>query len=300
MSTESDTKPNDISFEDTVRRSSDRTVWKRFRRHRAAFYGLAILVLFSAGAVFAPWLTPHDPNFGDIYNVKSPPDSEHWVGTDDAGRDVLARILVAGRVSLAVGIVAAGISAVIGTVIGLVSGYAGGWVDEILQRFTELIMTFPTFFAILILVAIVGPSVWNIMVIIGILGWTGKARLVRGQVLSLREMDYVTASKVLGSTETRTLFVSILPGVIPYVLVSSTLTVAGAILTEASLSFHGIGVQVPTATWGNMMNAAQGIFILSEMPWIWVPPGLAIGTTVMAVNFLGDGLRDALDPHSVN
>jgi peptide/nickel transport system permease protein len=299
MSVADNTKLDDVVLDDAPRKSH-RTVWRRFRRHRVALAGLAILVVFGLAAVFAPWITPHDPNWGDIYNVKAPPSAEHWIGTDDAGRDVFARIMIAGRVSLSVGLVAAGISAIIGTVIGLVSGYAGGWVDDLLQRFTELVMTFPTFFAILILVAIVGPSVWNIMVIIGILGWTGKGRLVRGQVLSLREMDYVTASKVIGASEARTLFRAILPGVVPYVAVSSTLTIAGAILTEASLSFLGIGVQVPTATWGNMMNAAQGIFILQNMPWIWAPPGIAIGMTVIAVNFIGDGLRDALDPRSVN
>jgi peptide/nickel transport system permease protein len=277
-----------------------RTVWFRFRRHRLALWGLGILLLFGFGAVFAPWIAVHDPNYGDLYNVKAPPSMEHWLGTDAGGRDLFARILFAGRVSLSVGLVAAGISAVIGTVIGLVSGYAGGWVDNLLQRFTELVMTFPTFFAILIIVSIVGPSVWNIMFVIGVLGWTGKARLVRGQVLSLREMDYVTAERAIGASERRILSVAILPGVIPYVAVASTLTVAGAILTEASLSFLGIGVQIPTATWGNMMSAAQAIFVLSDMPWIWIPPGAAIGMTVIAVNFLGDGLRDALDPRSVS
>ena len=277
-----------------------RTVWWRFRRHRLALWGLIILMFFGFGAVFAPWIAVHDPNYGDLYNVKAPPTMEHWLGTDAGGRDLFARILFAGRVSLSVGLVAAGISAVIGTVIGLVSGYAGGWVDNLLQRFTELVMTFPTFFAILIIVSIVGPSVWNIMVVIGVLGWTGKARLVRGQVLSLREMDYVTAARAIGASERRMLFGAILPGVIPYVAVASTLTVAGAILTEASLSFLGIGVQIPTATWGNMMSAAQQIFVLSDMPWVWAPPGTAIGMTVIAVNFLGDGLRDALDPRSVS
>lgn len=281
-------------------RKPRKTVWRRFRRHRMALLGLGILTLFGIGAVFAPWIAHQDPNYVDLYNVKSPPSTEHWMGTDSAGRDIFARILIAGRVSLSVGLVAAGISAVIGTILGLVSGYAGGWVDNLLQRFTELVMTFPTFFAILILVSIVGPSVFNIMLVIGLLGWTGKARLVRAQVLSLREMEYVTAARAIGASERRLLFVTILPGVVPYVAVASTLTIAGAILTEASLSFLGIGVQVPTATWGNMMNAAQAIFVLSDMPWIWIPPGLAIGLTVVAVNFLGDGLRDALDPRSIN
>jgi len=278
---------------------SRRTFWFRFRRHKVALVGLIILLLFIFGAVFAPWISVHDPNHGDLYQIKAPPNASHWLGTDQGGRDVLARILVAGRVSLSVGLVAAVIASVIGTIIGMVSGYTGGSIDNLLQRFTELVMNFPTFFVIIILVTLVGPSIINIMVVIGVLGWTGKARLVRGQVLTLKELDYITAARALGATGSRILFIHILPGVLPYVAVSATLTVAGAILTEASLSFLGFGVQVPTATWGNMINAAQQLYILQDMPWIWVPPGMAIGMTVIAVNFLGDGLRDALDPRSV-
>jgi len=164
------------------------------------------------------------------------------------------------------------------------------------MRFTELVMTFPLFFAVIILVSLIGPNVFNVIVVIGVLGWPGLARLVRGQVLSLREMDYVTAARALGATDRRLVFIHILPGVMPYVMVAATLGLANAILTEAALSFLGLGVQIPTSTWGNMLYAAQSLAVLEGQPWLWIPPGLAIGLTVLAANFVGDGLRDALDP----
>jgi peptide/nickel transport system permease protein len=181
---------------------------------------------------------------------------------------------------------------------GVVSGYIGGWTDDLLQRFTEIIMTFPSLFMVIILVGITGPSVWNIIFVLGGLGWTGTVRLVRGQVLSLREMDYSTAARALGASDKRLMFKHILPGVLPYVAVVATLMVAGAILTEAALSFLGFGVKIPTATWGNMMQQAQRLYVLRDMPWLWMPPGFVITTTVIAVNFIGDGMRDALDPRT--
>lgn len=277
-------------------RRSSRSPWRRFRRHRLAVIGAGTLALFGLMAAFAPWIGVHDPNYLDLDNLNSPPSFSHILGTEAAGRDVFARLLIAGRVSLAVGLVAAVVSSAIGTVLGLVSGYAGGWVDNLLQRFTELVMTFPLFFAVLILVALIGPSVLNIMMVISLVGWTGKARLVRGQVLSLKEMDYVTAARAIGASQGRMMFTHILPGVMPYVAVAATLTVAGAILTEAALSFLGVGIRIPTATWGNMMHGAQSLYVLQHRPWIWAPPGIAIGMTVIAVNLVGDGIRDALDP----
>ncbi len=277
--------------------------------------GFAILLFFTASAVFAPLLTNQDPNTINLRLLKRPPcwstalgvgsgiieaecTPDHWLGTDRTGRDVFSRLLYAGRVSLTVGVAAAGLSAVIGTVLGLISGFFGHWTDNVLQRFTELIMTFPTLFAVIILVGIVGPSVWNIIFVLGGLGWTSTIRVVRGQVLSIREMDYVLGARALGASNGRLMFKHMLPGVMPYVAVGATLTVAGAILTEASLSFLGFGVRAPTATWGSMMNQAQRLFILRDMPWLWLPPGAAISLTVIAVNFMGDGLRDALDPRT--
>ncbi len=281
-----------------VPRKSSQTAFRRFRRHRLALFGLIVLTLFGIAAVLAPWVSINDPYRYDIGLLKTPPSAQHILGTDGAGRDVLARLLHGGRVSLSVGLVAAVISAIIGTVVGLVSGYVGGRTDNVLMRFTEIVMTFPTFFAVILLVALVGDSVFNVMAVIGFLGWTGKGRLVRGQVLSLREMDFVTAARALGSSDSRLLITHILPNVMGYVAVAGTLTVAGAILTEASLSFLGLGVQIPTPTWGNMMNSAQALHVLKHQPWIWLPPGLAIGITVLAVNFVGDGMRDALDPRT--
>ena len=281
-----------------VPRKSSQTAWRRFRRHRLALSGMIILAIFGAAALLAPLISFHDPNKYDIDLLKTAPTAQHILGTDGAGRDIFARLLYAGRVSLSVGLVAAIISAIIGTTIGLVSGFVGGRVDNLLMRFTELVMTFPTFFAVILLIAIVGNSVFNVMAVIGFLGWTGKARLVRGQVLSLREMDFITAARALGARDRRLLVTHVLPNVMGYVAVAGTLTVAGAILTEASLSFLGLGVQIPTPTWGNMMNSAQALHVLKHQPWIWLPPGLAIGLTVLAVNFMGDGMRDALDPRT--
>ncbi len=287
-----------LEAEAAPQRRSRRTTWLRFRKHKLAVIGLVILVVFGAGALFAPWVSINDPYFVDLTQIKVGPSFDHILGTDAAGRDIFARLLHAGRVSLSVGIVAAIISSVIGTIIGLISGYVGSWADNLLQRFTEVVMTIPTFFAVLILVSILSANIYNLMIVIGVLGWTGKTRLVRGQVLSLKEMDYVTAARAVGAGHNRMMFTHILPSVMPYVVVSATLSLAGAILTESGLSFLGLGVNPPTPTWGNMMTAAQSLHILRFQPWLWLPPGIAISATVIAVNFLGDGLRDALDPRT--
>lgn len=280
------------------KRKSQPSVWRRFRRHRVAFVGLAILGTLTFTSTFAPFVAKHHPFYVDLQKIKNPPSLEHKLGTDEAGRDVFARLIFGGRVSLSVGLVSAAITAAIGTLIGLVSGYSGRKVDNILMRFTELVMTFPAFFLILILVALIGRNVFNIMLVIGLFGWPGLARLVRGQVLSMREMDYVTAARALGGSDRRVIFRHIMPGIMGYVAVASMLTVAGAIITETSLSFIGFGIKLPTPSWGNMMTAAQGLHTLKHEPWIWAPPGIVISATVIAVNFVGDGLRDALDPRT--
>ena len=285
-------------LEEEATRRTRMSVWWRFRRHRLALFGFIVLGTFLLVAIFAPIVAVQDPFFVDLKNYKQGPSFSHILGTDEAGRDVWARLVFAARVSLAVGIVAAAISSGIGTLIGIVSGYAGSVIDTILMRFTELIMTLPTFFVLIIASSLVGRSVWMIMLIIGLLGWTGKARLVRGQVLSLKEMDYVTAAKALGASAKRISWVHIFPGTVPYVVVSATLTVGGGILSEAGLSFLGLGVSFETPTWGNLMNSAQSLHVLKYEPWVWLPPGFAIGMTVLSVNFVGDGLRDALDPRT--
>lgn len=303
------------------------SVWWRFRRHRLALFGFVMLGILVMIAIFAPLLDrnsfdclgglvrDHDNGvlgllfpevqsrscaaYGtDIGNTQQDPSLSHLFGTDKAGRDVWSRIVFGARISLAVGVVAALISSVIGALIGIVSGYAGRWIDTLLMRFTELIMTLPTLFLLLIASSLFGRSVVHLMIIIGLLGWTGKARLVRGQVLSLKAMDYVTAARALGASAKRISFVHIFPGTVPYVVVSATLTVGGAIISEASLSFLGYGVGFEVPTWGNIMNSAQSLHILQYEPWLWLPPGIAIGMTVLSVNFVGDGLRDALDPRT--
>jgi peptide/nickel transport system permease protein len=183
--------------------------------------GLATLLVFCLAALLAPVIAPHDPNFVNIRNLKQPPSAEHWLGTDSAGRDVLSRLIFGARISMSVGVVAVTIAATIGILIGLISGYAGGRLDTLLMRFTELVMTFPTFFAVVIMVALVGPNVFNVMLVIGLFGWTGIARLVRGQALSLREMDYVQAARALGAPDRRILVAHVLPGVLPHVMVAA-------------------------------------------------------------------------------
>ena len=273
-----------------------RTVWRRFRRHRLALFGLVVLVILGLAAIFAPWISFNDPYDVDIFSIRADPTWKHILGTDASGRDVLARLLLAARVSLLVGIGAAVMTKGIAIVLGVFSGHVGGWIDNLIQRFTELVMMVPTFFILIILASIVGGSVWFIIFIIGITGWTSSQRLVRGQVMQLREMDYVTAARAIGAGDMRLMAVHIFPRIVPYMIVAATLTVGGAILSEAGLSFLGFGVGFPTPTWGNMMTSSQSLEILKNMPWLWMPPGIAISATVIAVNFLGDGLRDALDP----
>ncbi|MBA9088174.1 peptide/nickel transport system permease protein [Fontibacillus solani] len=269
--------------------------WRRFRKHKLAVAGLFVIGFLTLCAIFAPFLTPYDPttvteSFG------AAPSMQHWLGTDQVGRDQLTRLLYAARVSLAVGIGAILISAIIGTILGLVSGYFGGWVDNIIMRLTDIFMSFPYIMLILVVASIVGPGLVNIILILGVLGWPGVARLVRGNVLSVKESDYVKAGYVLGFSHTRMLFSHILPNVIAPILVYATSGVAGAILDEAALSFLGLGVQPPTPSWGNMLSSAQSLTVLTSQPWLWLPPGLMIILTVLAINFVGDALRDALDP----
>ena len=270
--------------------------WRRFSRHRLAVIGSVILLLLILAAIFAPVISPYPPHQIDVKSLKQAPSATHLLGTDGAGRDVLSRLIFAARISLSVGLVAAGIAIAIGTVLGLISGYYGGAVDFWIMRLTDVIMTIPTLIIIITVVAAVGPGIYNVMVVLGIFGWPGTCRLVRGEALSLREREFTTAARCLGVPRLRIVFKHILPNVVAPIIVAGTFFVASAILTEAALSFLGIGVQIPTATWGNMLTEAQSLTTLEQMAWLWIPPGLMITMTVLSINFLGDALRDALDP----
>ena len=237
---------------------------------------------------------PYDPSATSLENRLQKPSLKHPLGTDPLGRDILTRMLHGARISLTVGFVAVGVSITIGIFIGSISGFFGGWIDGVLMRFVDMVMCFPSFFLILTIIAVVEPNIWNVMIVIGITGWTGTARLIRAEFLTLKERDYSIAAKTLGATNARIIFRHILPNALAPVLVSATLGIAGAILTEAALSFLGIGVQPPRATWGNILSESK-LFIL-DAPWLAIFPGLAILLTVLAFNLLGEGFRDAIDP----
>jgi peptide/nickel transport system permease protein len=265
----------------------------RLQKNRMALLGAAIVLAMFILAVLAPFLAG-DPGAINIAHRLQAPSLAYPLGTDDLGRDVLARILYGARISLLVGFVAVGIATSIGIVLGALSGYYGGWVDGLTMRFVDIMLCFPSFFLILAVIAFLEPSIWNIMIIIGLTGWMGVARLVRAEFLSLRERDFVVAARALGASDSRLIFRHILPNALSPILVSATLGVAGAILTESALSFLGIGVQPPTPSWGNMLIAGKQT--LGTAWWLSAFPGLAILVTVLGYNLLGEGIRDALDP----
>ena len=273
-------------------------MWRRFVRHRMAMVSLALLIIITAAAIAAPLVTRYSP-LKITGGMEDGPSREHILGTDRLGRDVWSRLVYGGRVSLSVGIVAVSISIAISVVLGSFSGYYGGWADMVIMRITDVIMTFPGLILIMVVVSMIGPSIYNVMAVIGILGWTGTTRLLRGQILSVREWDFVMAARCLGIPDRRIMLRHILPNALAPLLVAATFGVASAILTEAGLSYLGLGVLPPAPSWGNMLNGAQSVRILESLWWLWLPPGVAIFVTVLAVNFLGDGLRDALDPRTI-
>jgi len=271
---------------------------KRFLRHKLALLGLVILSVMVLLAVFAPLIGRYSPIALDLGSMGQAPSAAHWLGTDTTGRDVWSRIVHAGQVSLSVGLVAVSISTLIGIVIGSIAGYASGKVDMVLMRFTDMVMAFPSLVMIITIASVLGPSIYNTMLVIGILTWPGIARLVRGQFLSFREQQFVLAARSIGVSPLQIMFRHLFPNVVGTVTVAATFGMANAILQEASLSFLGLGVQAPTPSWGNMLQDAQSLTILEGMPWLWLAPGLMIALAVLSINFIGDGLRDALDPRS--
>ena len=273
------------------------TVWRRFKHHHLAVASIVVVAVISLAAILAPILAPFDPQaiagpFGAV------PSKEFWLGTDAIGRDVLSRLLYATRVSLLVGVMATLLSTVIGVVLGLIAGYFGGVADMVIMRFTDVVMSFPYILLVLVAAAVFEPGLWNIILILGFVDWPGIARLVRGNVLSLRETNFIKSNLVAGMPLSHILFSEILPNTVAPILVYSTTVLAVSMLDEAALSFLGMGVQPPKASLGNMLNGAQSLTVLTQQPWLWIPPGLMIIVLVVAINFIGDALRDAVDPNS--
>jgi len=268
--------------------------WRQFRRNQLALAGGVVVLVLALAAVLAPLLAPYDPAAYDVKQILLPPSPAHWFGTDQIGRDVFSRMLYGARISMAVGFVSVGIAVLVGTLIGTVAAFYGGRLDELLMRFVDLMLNFPRLFLLLTLIALLRPSIWVIMAVIGFTGWMGLARLVRGEILSLKEREFVQSARALGARDRRIMFRHILPNALVPLLVSATLGVAGAILAESGLSFLGLGVQPPTPSWGNILIDGKANIEIAW--WLSVFPGMAILVTVLAYNLLGEGLRDALDP----
>ncbi|MCC6616644.1 MAG: ABC transporter permease [Anaerolineae bacterium] len=274
-------------------------ILRRFLRNRMAVIATAILIVLSIAAIFAPVIERYEYDQVDLRNRSAAPSAEHWFGTDRVGRDVWSRTVHGARVSLVVGLGATAIATVIGTVVGAFSGYFGGWVDMILMRLTDVVMTFPSIVIMLTLAALLPRNVWSILLIIGGLSWPPVARLIRGQFLSYKQQEFVLAAHTLGIPARRIMFAHILPNTFAPLVALITFSVGSAILTEAGLSFLGLGVPPPAPSWGNMLETARNLDILRNLPWMWIPPAFMTVLTVMCVNFIGDGLRDAVDPHLV-
>ena len=263
-------------------------------KNRMAMAGLVVIAALFVVAILADLLAPYPPDLIDTDHILDAPTTVHWLGTDILGRDVLSRILFGARVSLSVGFVAVGISTLIGVFLGAISGYYGGTVDRVIMRFVDIMLCFPTFFLILAVIAFVGPSIWNIMVVIGVTSWMGVTRLVRAEFLTIRERDFVMAAKSQGASNYRIIFLHILPNAMAPILVAATLGVAAAVLVESGLSFLGLGVQPPDPSWGNMLTEGKDNIEIAW--WLSVFPGCAILVTVMGYNLLGEAIRDTLDP----
>ncbi len=271
-----------------------KTFWRYFKKNKLAVGGLAVIVIAFLVAGFASFIAPYDPGKTEVSLKLKSPSSQHILGTDQLGRDVFSRMLHGSRISLSVGFVAVAISILIGILVGALAGYYGGWLDSLLMRFVDIMICFPSFFLILTVVALLGPSLVKVMFVIGITSWMGTSRFVRAEFLSLRERDFVQAAKALGVRDFRIIFRHILPNALAPVFVTATLDVATAILVEASLSFLGFGAQPPAPSWGNILT--EGRTYIFDAWWLTIFPGFAILITVLSFNLLGEGLRDALDP----
>jgi peptide/nickel transport system permease protein len=279
--------------------SPTKVAWRRFRRHRLALVSSIVLIIISIMAVGAPLFTRYEPTGMNLKDRALPPSRDHWLGTDNLGRDMWTRTIYGGRVSLQVGLAAAAISTVIGIILGATSGYYGRMVDMVVMRITDVVMTFPPIIIMLTVAAIAGTGLTNVILIIGGLRWPGTTRLVRGQYLSLKNQEFVLAARTMGLPDWIIILRHILPNVMAPLMANITFAVSAAILAEAGLSFLGMGIPLPTPTWGNIMENARSLTILQDKPWMWLPAAVATLITVLCINFVGDGLRDALDPQQI-
>ncbi len=270
--------------------------FRKFTRNKLAVFGAIVLAIIILSAILAPLIAPYNPGSTDLANKLAPPSSENWLGTDRFGRDIFTRLLFGGRISLLVGFGSVAGALLIGTTIGAIAGYYGGMIDSVLMRFVDVIISIPTIFLLITIVTIFQPSVDKLILIFAITSWTTTARMVRGEFLSLRTREFVLASRTIGTSPVKIIFSHILPNAMGPIVVTATLLVGTVILSEAALSYLGLGVQPPTPSWGNMLEDAQNFTVLLKAPWYAAFPGLMILITVLCFNFVGDGLRDALDP----
>lgn len=280
-------------------------VWNKFKRNKLAFVGIFILVFIVLACIIGPLFTGYGENQINYDAVKSPPTSANLLGTDNLGRDVLTRLMYGGRISIEVGFISVVIEVFIGVILGIISGYYGGFVDSIIMRIVDVFLCIPFFPILIVMGAMLSDfhvepytRIVFLMIILAVFSWPSLCRLVRGEVLSLREQEYMVAAEALGIKDRKKMFKHLFPNTIPTVIVTATLSVGSNILTESALSFLGLGVIPPAASWGNMIQVVTDSYALQHYPWLWIPPGICIFLTVMAVNIIGDGLRDALDPKS--
>lgn len=277
--------------------------WKALRSNRLAMLCLILLFVMALWCVFGPMFSPWRDEATDALMINKAPNAQHWLGTDFLGRDIYTRLLLAGRISLIIGLLTMLLSVTLGYLLGALSGYAGGMADKIVMRFADLMMTIPSLPLLIVMGAMLSEldfspdsRIYMVIIMLSLLEAPKLARLVRGQILSLRERDFMLATQVLGLSSRRRIFAHLLPNTVPILVVMATMAVANAILSESALSYLGLGVVPPMASWGNMMDAANSLIDFQRRPWLWMPPGIAIFLTVVAINVLGDGLRDALDP----
>ncbi|WP_415639901.1 oligopeptide ABC transporter permease [Paenibacillus lupini] len=286
-----------------VRSSLWQQSFRRLVRNKLAITGFAVVIIMFLSCFIGPFFSPYADNKINMALMNHAPYAKHWLGTDTLGRDVLTRVLQAGRISLTVGLASMVLSVFIGTLLGIIAGYYRGVVDQLIMRLADLLLTIPSLPLLFIIGALLSEwkvppdyRMYIVMLMLSIVSWPGLARMIRGQMLSLREREFMQATIVLGLSDRRKLFRHLLPNLVPLIIVIATLNIGGAILSESVLSFFGLGVMPPTPTWGNMIDAANNMIDFQERPWLWIPPGLSIFATVIAINIFGDGLRDVLDP----